>query len=196
MADGANWNSIEIAKLAVSALTPLTVALIGIGFARVTKRVEASQWVNQKLIEKRISLLGEALPQLNNLYCYFAWVGDWKELSPPEVLGLKRKLDRLFYSNSPFFSTETLARYEEFSMAIFKTHNEPGTDAQLRTGLMSAAGNRKTGYPKSWQQHWASSFTQEPDHTSRETVQDRYDALLSRLAEEIGVDQVHGRTTG
>lgn len=185
--DGARWDSVEIAKLAVSALTPLTVALIGIGFARVTHRVEASQWVNQKLIEKRIALLDAALPQLNSLYCYFAWVGDWKELSPPEVLAIKRKLDRLFYANRPFFSADTLVKYEEFMGALFKLYNEPGTDPQLRTGQTSRFGNRAENYRGTWQDAWAGSFAAEADQTSRETVIDRHESLLSRLGDEVGV---------
>lgn len=71
-----SWNSLEIAKLAVAALTPLVVAAIGLVVVRATKRIEAGQWINQKLVEKRIALLGDALPQLNDLYCYFVYVGN------------------------------------------------------------------------------------------------------------------------
>ena len=71
------WNSLEVTKLIVAALTPLAV-LLGIWVARATRRLEASQWVNQKLIEKRINLLEEILPRLNDLYCYFEWIGNWK----------------------------------------------------------------------------------------------------------------------
>ena len=59
------WNSLEVAKLVVGILTPVAVVLLGMWIARATRRVEASQWVNQKLIEKRIKLLEEALPRLN-----------------------------------------------------------------------------------------------------------------------------------
>ena len=62
MADPSAWNSLEVTKLIVAALTPLAVVLLGIWVARATRRLEASQWVNQKLIEKRINLLEEILP--------------------------------------------------------------------------------------------------------------------------------------
>ncbi|GAA3572600.1 hypothetical protein GCM10022419_061890 [Nonomuraea rosea] len=192
MDGSSSWIGLEIAKLIVSALTPLTVALIGIGFARAAKRLEASQWVNQKLIEKRIELMDDALPQLNDLYCYFIWIGNWKELSPPDVIQRKRSLDRLFYANRPFFSTELITAYEEFSASLFKTYAAPGADALLRTSLVSQDGDRRTSYPKTWTAEWAATFTEIGDHTNRGTIREWYDRLMDRASLEVGADSKHG----
>jgi len=137
---------------------------------------------------ERIALLDEALPQLNSLYCYFVWVGDWKDLSPPEILSIKRRLDRLFYANRPFFSGDTLVKYEEFMEVLFKLHNEPGTNARLRTGLTSRFGSREENYTGTWQDGWARSFAPEAERTSRQAVMYRHELLLSRLGEEVGVE--------
>jgi len=48
------WNTLEITKLVISFLTPLTVALMGWFISRKLKRLELIQWSNQKLIEKRL----------------------------------------------------------------------------------------------------------------------------------------------
>src|SRR4051794_3759254 len=105
------WNSLEIVKLIVAGTTPVAVAVLAYVLNRALKRAENRQWFSQRLVEKRIALLSEALPDLNDLYCYFAWVGRWKELSPPEILLRKRRLDQLFHANSPFFSPEARTAY-------------------------------------------------------------------------------------
>jgi hypothetical protein len=196
MEASSGWTSVEIAKLTVGALTPLTVALIGVWLARVTRRVEASQWVNQKLIEKRVGLLERALPELNDLYCYFLCIGQWKEISPPEVLDRKRRLDRLFYANRSFFSAATLADYEAFSAVLFKTYAAPGKDARLRTGMVSRHGNRAVTYRGRWKRAWAAMFAEEAERTGWDTVRERYDGLMARLGVEVGAEAGTGARRG
>ena len=89
-----NWNSLEVAKLIVSALTPIIVVVLGIWIARISKRFEQIQWVNRKIIERRIDVYDEIAPLLNDLFVYFTLIGHWKELSPPQVVEAKRLLDR------------------------------------------------------------------------------------------------------
>ena len=43
--------------------------------------------------------------------CYLTFVGRWKQLTPPDVIALKRDLDRFFYPVAPLFSTPTAAAY-------------------------------------------------------------------------------------
>ena len=43
-----SWPTLEIAKLAVGVLTPLSVALLGWLFSRQLKRLDPSNWSNQK----------------------------------------------------------------------------------------------------------------------------------------------------
>ncbi|ETK37376.1 hypothetical protein [Microbispora sp. ATCC PTA-5024] len=192
-ADATTWNSLEIAKLTVEALVPVSLAVMGFLFTRATNRLEASQWLNQKLIEKRVELLGTALPRLNDLYCYFAWVGGWKELSPPEVIGLKRELDRLFFANRAFFSDSVQTDYEAFSRALFKTYAAPGVDAQLRTSLTSHDGDRAHSYPKTWQAEWTALFADADDRTNLGLVRERYEALVRRLGAEVNPGGGGGR---
>src|SRR6266851_310090 len=100
------WNSLEVAKLGVSTLTSVVVVLIGLVISRRLKRLEYLQWTNQKVTEKRIAVFDELAPQLNDLYCYFTFLGGWKDLTPVEVVGRKRKMDRMVYVNAPLFSKE------------------------------------------------------------------------------------------
>lgn len=87
----------EITKLAVAALTPVAVALLGLWLNRHLKRLEHLQWANQKIIEKRLEVYSKLAPVLNDLYCYLDYIGDWKHKYPIAILGLKRSADREFY---------------------------------------------------------------------------------------------------
>lgn len=187
MTDPSAWNSLEVAKLIVGALTPLTVALLGIWVARATRKLEASQWVNQKLIEKRIDLLEEILPCLNDLYCYFEWIGNWKELSPADAIKRKRELDKTFFANRAFFSDNTIIAYQEFSAILFKTYAAPGVDALLRTAIESHHGNRMKTYPGEWKPEWTTMFSEEKEQKGRAAIGAQYQALTSALSTEIGI---------
>jgi hypothetical protein len=65
------WNSLEIAKLTISAATPIVVGFLGIVIHRATKSFEHKQWKNQKLVEKKIRIYEEMCPILNDILCYF-----------------------------------------------------------------------------------------------------------------------------
>ncbi|MBU2662532.1 hypothetical protein KOI35_03320 [Actinoplanes bogorensis] len=173
-------------KLIVAGITPVAVAVLAYVLNRALKRAENRQWFSQKLVEKRIALLSEALPDLNDLYCYFAWVGRWKELSPPEILLRKRRLDQLFHANSPFFSPDARNAYESFVDALFETFVQPGKSARLRTGLSSQHGNRMMTFSEGWEPGWNDMFAAEDKRTAPDVVKDRYQDLTTVLGSEVG----------
>lgn len=180
------WNSLEIAKLIVASITPVVVAVVAYLLNRALRRAENRQWFSQKLVEKRIELLSEALPDLNDLYCYFAWVGRWKEFSPPDILLRKRRLDQLVYANSPFFSPEARAAYDVFLQVLFETFVQPGKSARFRTGLTSQHGSRVKAFIDDWDPSWNDMFAPEEKRTSPDVINDRYQALVSVLGSEVG----------
>jgi hypothetical protein len=132
------WNSLEIVKLLVAGLVPLTVVGLGVWVTKLTNRLESAQWINQKLVEKRIKLVDDLALDLNDLYCYFLFIGVWKALSPVDVIDRKRRLDRIVYVNRPFLGETCSTTYDAFIKLLFKTFRDPGQDAGLRTTLVSA----------------------------------------------------------
>lgn len=89
-------------------MTPLSVAAIGVVLALSTRRFEHLNWVNQKLVEKRIAILSDAPPKLNDMYCYFCWVGAWASFSPVDIV--------------QFFAAGALGAYSEFTDTLFRTY--------------------------------------------------------------------------
>lgn len=177
------WNSLEITKLIISTLTPLIVLLIGWWINRSLKRFEHLQWTNQKVVEKRLSVFDELAPQLNDLLCYFTFIGCWKDLTPPEVIKLKRKIDRIVHINAPLFSEEFLNRYYDFVNLCYGTYAGWGKDAKLLT----FSERRKAAAGASWEVQWNDCFADKSDCSDPEAVNTAYGALMSCFSNELGV---------
>lgn len=90
----ASWTSLEITKLVVAGLTPVLVAALGFWLNRRLKSLEQAQWAQQKVIDRRIKAYDELAKPLNELFCFFCYVGSWKEITPPDLVRLKRELDQ------------------------------------------------------------------------------------------------------
>lgn len=129
------WNSLEITKLVIQLLAPVAVAALGFYVTRIVKRMEHFQWRNQRLVEKRISIYDTLAPDLNDLLCFFTYVGAWKELTPVEVLSLKRSVDKKIYLAAPMFSPMFLVASNAFMKTCYATFQGWG-------------GTRRNKYPQ------------------------------------------------
>ena len=186
------WNSLEVAKLAASILTPITIVVLGIYVHRVTKRFEDFQWKSQKLIEKRIAIYDNLAPLFNDLLCYFTYVGCWKELRPTDIISLKRKLDRQIYLAAPLFTASFFQACHDFQTLCFQTYAGWGTDARLRTKY----GRRKEAQPE-WHDDWERYYCDSQDVTDPRQIQEAYAKVMNEFATSIGVSEnVDTRTTG
>jgi hypothetical protein len=61
---------VPIATLAVEALTPLTVAGLGLFIVRAGRRIEQVQWANQIVVTRRLEIFAQVAPGLNQLLCF------------------------------------------------------------------------------------------------------------------------------
>jgi hypothetical protein len=123
-----SWTSLEIATVAVDALTPIAVAGLGVVFARTSRRLEQVQWANQTLVTRRMDIFSQLAPGLNQLLCFATFVGGWKEIQPRQAIAIKRRLDEIMYANKVLFSDELVAA------AYHVTRRRPGGSAAGRSG--------------------------------------------------------------
>lgn len=186
-----NWNSLEVAKLLVSTLTPVVVVILGIWIARVTKRLEQRQWTHRRIIERRIDVYDEIAPLLNDLVVYFTFVGHWKELQPIQLVEAKRILDRRVHISESLFSEQFLLSYSSFIQLCFATYQGWGIDARLRGDPklhIKAAGS-------SWDTAWTELFTAERDWVEPSRVYNSYKQLMAVLSEELQLNLGHHTQT-
>lgn len=173
------WTSLEVAKLIVAGSTPVAVAVIGFWLARIMKRVELAQWRNQKVIERRMEVYKDAAPKLNQLLCYFTYVGRWKDLTPSRIIELKRELDAVIFVDEWLFSPSFMNSYQAFIHSCFVTYQGVGHDARLRTKT------EKRMKLNTWQANWADLF-KEDETVDRDTFTATYATLMGLFAAELG----------
>src|SRR5215469_6073311 len=172
------WNSLQVATLAVAALTPLTVAGLGVLLARASRRLEQVQWANQTVITRRLEIFDKVAPKLNQLLCFATFVGGWKEITPLTAIGLKREIDERMYANRVLFSDELFEAYREFMVAMYAA---TGADALLRAPIDSKWGDRRK--MPWWEPAMEGLFS-----TGKANTMDDIQAAYERLSDRLRAD--------
>lgn len=178
---------LEVARLVVSALTPLSVITIGFCLNRRMKRIEHLQWASQKVIEKRLRIYEEITPMLNDALCFFNYIGNWQEITPPEMIKLKRKLDKIAYINAPLLPPEFMLHYNNFMNACYSTYQKWGAAAGLRTPWkIRQEAAQVAGLP--WEPEWSKFFVEdETQCADPQEVRAAYGRLISYFVTELGI---------
>jgi hypothetical protein len=176
----AEWNSLEIAKLAVGALTPILIVGLGWVISRAAQRIEDAQWINRKVIEQRLALFEEVAPKLNDLYCFFMRVGNFQDVTPPEAIQRKRELDKLFHSHEPLFSPTVADCYLAFIKACFgEFEGGVARPAKIRASRPRQLQERGRAWKRKWDPLFAADGN---EHEIKVT----HDKLLEAFGEEVG----------
>lgn len=175
----------ELVQTLAAISVPIVVAVVGYRLNQRLKLWEASQWRNQELIKARLRYFGELAPMLNDLMCYVTFIGRWKELTPPDVVAIKRDSDRLLFSVAPLFSQASVDAYQEFLGHCFQMRGRWGADARIRSGFV----RRRETAGDVWRSEWERMFT----HTEGDEIKESdmaatlaaYDRLLAALVEDV-----------
>lgn len=180
-----SWTEVVSAIAAI--LVPIAVVGIGYVINRQLRAFEDRQWRSQELIGARLRYYREIAEPLNDLMCYFTFLGAWKEMSPPDVVAKKRSLDKTFYTLVPFFDVDSKQRYLRFMELCFEAYGDWGADARLRT----SCGGRKAATPESWKSEWDAMFA--PDASVAPAVlteiRDAYNDTIAALVDDIQLTQ-------
>lgn len=180
--------TLQIVQLCVGVLTPLSVTALGWLISRRLKRLELVQWTNQKLIEKRLAIYDQIAPQLNALLCFYTWVGYWKDISPDEVIHIKRELDRTLHIYRHLFDDELYRAYHALMLALFDTHSGAGRDARIRSRVAGPSGDRSRHGSYAWHAAWHERFSPSEPAASEE-IQQLYYRLMERLRGSLGANR-------
>jgi hypothetical protein len=179
-----SWTSMQIATLAVAALTPITVAGLGVLFARTSRRIEQVQWANQTVVTRRLDIFAQLAPGLNQLLCFATFVGGWKEIQPRQAIGIKRQLDETMYANRVLFSGQLFAAYHQFMTALFAMYATTDADAHLRAPIESQWGNRRK---MPWWDDSMTNLFSTDNLASIDDIQAAYDQLAQRFRADLYV---------
>lgn len=168
------WNSLELAKLAASLVTPVLVLVLGIVINNSIKSGERSTALRSEIYK---TIGGD----LNDIYSYLAFVGGWKDLTPLDVVAKKRAVDKAMYTYKPFFTPELFNTYETFMSEAFQPYGGAGKDARIRSDITTGDGDRRL-HGKEWQDAWEDRFTKERNEAAQ---REAYDHFLGQLARDL-----------
>jgi hypothetical protein len=162
---------------------PVVVAVMAGRFNDQVKRWEANQWRNQELIKARLDYYRQLVPKLNDLRCYFVYIGQCKPVTPPAVLELKATLDREFNCSRPLFSDDR-HRLRRVHGQLLRDVRRDGdgrvTPDRIRPPPESHGSTVELG--------WETMFTHATSETlraDRQTVRASYDRLIGQFADDI-----------
>jgi hypothetical protein len=175
---------LEILKLAVSVATALAVVVVGYYLTSATKRVEAMQWASQTVIERRLEIFSVVAPKLNRLLCFALFIGTWKDLTPHDVIRLKREADETMHVNRFLFSDELFATYVGFMDTLFAHFSRTDCDAPIRADIANRLGDRRK---LPWWNPQLTSCFADPPHPTAADLRSSYDALGEAFRRDLYV---------
>ena len=170
--------------------TPLVVLVLGFVLTRRQAR-------NEELLKARIDYYRVLVPKLNQLMCYMTFIGTWRDLSPVQVVQLKRELDHEFHCAVPLFSEPVALAYETYMDACFRTFNDWGSDPRI---LSSAYRRRQAWRPaEGWDPGWDRMFTM-ADHEAIPaptlmSLRKQYDDLVGAMVRDLDLTRTRDQYT-
>ena len=162
--------------------------MIGLVVARTGRRLEAVQWTNQTVVQYRLKIFEKVAPMLNQLLCFGTFVGTWKEITPAEVMGIKRQVDEIMYSNRLLFSNELFNTYRRFMLVMFSMYATKGADALVRAPIESKWGSRR--HQEWWEDSMTRLFAAEVEKSSLDQIQSAYEELASRFRADLYITNI------
>src|SRR5262249_367872 len=142
---------------------PLVIFALGVVFGRRAKALENLVWRSQKAIEWRQALFDRVVGELNKPYCSFMYVGGWDQRTPPQILDIKRTLDRELINYRRLLADMTMKSYDELMKRCFKIETGRGSRAQIRANV-SMYKDLDT-----WRSSYEDMFVPETERTTRDT---------------------------
>lgn len=127
------WNSLRIPILVMVALAPIIIAFLIYRYKRIIKGLEKEYQTNQRLVENRIEIYNRIGPKLNDIFCFYCYNGNWKEITPLDVVSLKKELDKDLNVNTPMFSNEVSEKYLDFMRLCFVSFSGWEHDEKIKT---------------------------------------------------------------
>ena len=180
--EAGSWTWLEVVKILASVVTPVVLAFMGVSLTKAAKRFEHSQWRTTKLIEKRLAVYDDIAPLLNDVLCYFTYVGSWNDKNPPEIVKLKRVIDKKIYLAQPLFTPDFFSACLNFQSTCYEMFGGMGEPARLKTGF----NEREKAYPN-WDPKWRACFSEKPQFPSLEEVRAAYKKVMDEFALNIGI---------
>ena len=175
------WTSLKIAIIIVAALGPVIIVFLTIRYKRIIKGLKQEHQTNQGIIEKRIEVYDRMGPILNDLICFYCYSGNWKEITPMDILRKKMELDKDINTYSPIFSNELSKKYGDFIQLCFVSFS--GWDHKEK---IKSLYEIRQEHNEEWNDEWIPMF--DTNNVVEATkMRERYDELIEYFKKEMNL---------
>lgn len=172
-----------IVALILAILTPIVFTILAIRFSRIIKAMKKKQWSNHKIVEKRMEVFGRMAPKLNDIYCFYCYVGNWDRITPQNILELKRELDKDIDTFFSLFSEALSKKYRGFMLLCFISASGWEHDTKIKSSYDLRQKNSGN-----WDKDWIKYFdTNNVVEATR--IKEAYFDLIESFKEDLVVFQ-------
>ena len=168
-----------MATMVLALVTPLIVGILAFRFGRSLKRLSKQQWSNEKIVEKRLEIYDKMLPKINDLYCFFCYIGNWNELSPLAVLRTKKELDKDMSVYASLFSEALEQKYAAFKQLCFVSMSGWEQDEKIKSYYELRQQNNAD-----WKDGWIQYFDTN-NVVEALKIKERYEELVESFKEDL-----------
>jgi len=162
-------------------LTPIVLLLLGVWARKIAINHEKRNSLHNRIIEKRVNIYDAVGKNLNDIFSFVVLVGDWKKLTPEEILSKKREVDQIMYINRPYWSKAVFNIYISFMNTAFEVYTGSSQDAQIRAN--SEKFKKLPGWNDTWKKYFSTQEVKNKD------LWDAFDKLTKALSKEFGFYQ-------
>jgi hypothetical protein len=173
------WRGLAIATMIIAILTPIIMVILAFRFSRIIKRMNKKQLSNQKIVEKRIEVYDKMVPKLNDIFCFYCYIGNWNEITPMAVLRLKRELDKDMNIYASLFSEDLSKKYMDFKQLCFVSMSGWEHDEKIKSYYELRQQNNLN-----WEDGWIQYFDTN-NVIEAIKIKERYDELIESFKEDL-----------
>jgi hypothetical protein len=172
--------------LQLIALILMLLVLVYLVF-RVSKyliQMPSPQMQDQNITEKRLELYDRIATRLYDVFSFFSYTGNWMELSPREIIRVKRELDKELGIYGPLFTSELVEKCESFIKLCFISAS--GWEHELK--IKSLYELRQEHQP-GWDDEWIRYFDQK-NVADAVMLKEKFNELINDFKLQLSHTQV------
>lgn len=173
------WNSLKIPISIIAALAPFIIAFLVFRYKRIIKGLDKKYQTNQRIVEKRIEIYDRIGPKLNDIYCFYCYNGNWKEISPMDIVRLKKDLDKDINVSTPLFSNELNEKYIDFMRLCFVAFSGWEHDEKIKSLY-----ELRQEHNVEWNDDWIPFFDTN-NVVEAVKLKERYDELIETFKKDM-----------
>lgn len=171
--------TLEIAVPAIAVLAIIVLVYLSVRHRRMIKILKKEHEEDQKIFQKRMEIYDRTGPKLYDLFCFYCYNGDWKEITPVKVMDLKKDLDKEITTYAPLFSDEVKDKYQAFVQLCFVAHAGWEHEEKIKS-LMDL----RKEHMEDWTDEWIPYFDTN-NVVDAIRMKERYDDLINSLKKDL-----------